>query len=271
MARIRSIKPEWLDDERLVYASDAARVLSVALILLADDYGNGRGRPEWLASRVFPAAKKSAATAALAELKRIGFVRLYAVRGENYYSLTNWSKHQRVDKPGRPLVPAPNESDGATPRNNSVPDSPANIPDSPANIPDSPATDLDLDLDQDRDQDLDHDRPASAMVPATDTFAEFWAAYPRKVGKPKAAEAWAKQGPPLAECLAALEWQRRSPQWVSDGGRFVPHPATWINRHGWQDEPPQAAATAFRSERDLRSDIAAAQFLATRGDNDRRG
>jgi hypothetical protein len=40
--RIRSIKPEWLDDEKIAGASDEARVLSVALILMSDDYGRGR-------------------------------------------------------------------------------------------------------------------------------------------------------------------------------------------------------------------------------------
>jgi hypothetical protein len=71
-------------------------------------------------------------------------------------------------------------------------------------------------------------------------FAEFWAAYPRKVGKRNAERAWAsaaKRGmPPLPELLAKLEALKASPQWRKDGGQFIPHPATWLNRDGWDDE-----------------------------------
>lgn len=36
--------------------------------------------------------------------------------------------------------------------------------------------------------------------------------------------------------LAALAQQKKSPQWVKDGGEFIPHPATWLNQGRWQDE-----------------------------------
>ncbi len=115
MSRIRSLKPAWLDDEKLASTDDATRVLSVALILLADDYGNGRASPVWLAARVWPylASKEGLArvTGAMSSLARVGFVTLYEVRGERYYALTNWSKHQRIDNAGRPAVPTPDEAD----------------------------------------------------------------------------------------------------------------------------------------------------------------
>ena len=103
-------------------ASSDARVLSVALILLVDDYGNGRYVPQVMASQIFPAAddpreslarlsRSSRETLALAleELIRMRYVVLYRVDGQNYFSIRNWSKHQRVDHPGKPRVPAPTE------------------------------------------------------------------------------------------------------------------------------------------------------------------
>ena len=69
-----------------------------------------------------------------------------------------------------------------------------------------------------------------------DEFTSFWSAYPRRIGKGNAEKAWTKLNPPLAEVLAALEWQRLSKDWLKDGGQFIPHPATWLNRKGWQDE-----------------------------------
>lgn len=107
--RIRTIKPEWLDDELLALASSDARVLSVALILLADDYGNGRASKLILGGQVFPGKPIEIVIAALAELVAIRYISIYSVDGQSYYSIRNWSKHQRVDKPGKNMVPMPSQ------------------------------------------------------------------------------------------------------------------------------------------------------------------
>ena len=70
-------------------------------------------------------------------------------------------------------------------------------------------------------------------------FAEFWSAWPRKVGKAQAEKAWAKLHPSddlVAAILRAIAAQSRSPQWLKDGGQFIPHPATWLNGKRWEDE-----------------------------------
>ena len=72
-------------------------------------------------------------------------------------------------------------------------------------------------------------------------FAEFWAAYPRKVGKRNAERAWAKLRPPLSKVLATLEAWRNSDDWRREGRRYIPHPATWLSRGGWEDEVPTNA------------------------------
>lgn len=113
--RIRSVKPEWLEDERLALASDAARTLSIALILLADDYGNGRANTVQLTGRVFPGKPPEHLANALEELLSIDYVRLYEVDGQRYFSIRNWSKHQRVDKPGKEKVPPPPDESKTNP------------------------------------------------------------------------------------------------------------------------------------------------------------
>jgi len=105
--RIRSVKPEWLEDELLALASDAARVLTIGLMLQADDYGNGRANPILLAGQVFPGKVLEHTANALAELVTIRFVSLYEVDGQRYFHIRSWEKHQRVDKPGKPRVPPP--------------------------------------------------------------------------------------------------------------------------------------------------------------------
>lgn len=114
--RIRTIKPEWLEDEKLLTVSIEARLLSVALLLIADDHGRGRAQPVRIGAAVFPGEADATATAksALGELTRIGYVCLYSVRDQSYFAIVNWKKHQRVDKPGAPRVPAPEEADATS-------------------------------------------------------------------------------------------------------------------------------------------------------------
>ena len=79
-------------------------------------------------------------------------------------------------------------------------------------------------------------------------FADFWSAYPRKVGKGDAFKAWVKikpAAPLVARIVSAAVAQRSCPDWQREEGRFIPHAATWLNRQGWEDEPPQLRKGAF--------------------------
>ena len=72
-----------------------------------------------------------------------------------------------------------------------------------------------------------------------DGFDRFWAAYPKKTAKPDAVRAFGKLKPDaelLETILGAIERQKSTAQWQEDGGRFIPHPATWLNGRRWEDE-----------------------------------
>lgn len=87
-----------------------------------------------------------------------------------------------------------------------------------------------------------HPEPGSWVHRFPPGFDEFWAAYPRKVGKDAAAKAFAKRRVGvglLAQMLAAISTQKTGEQWQRDGGQFIPHPATWLNEGRWQDETPR--------------------------------
>lgn len=82
-------------------------------------------------------------------------------------------------------------------------------------------------------------------------FDQFWAKYPKRVGKRDALKAWqqtAGDRPSLTDLLARLEKLVASGQWKKNGGEYVPYPATWLRRGGWDDEPesysPSSPATA---------------------------
>lgn len=72
-------------------------------------------------------------------------------------------------------------------------------------------------------------------------FEKFWKAYPRRASKQQALKAFLKLKPTdelLNRMITAIDRQKLSPQWVKDGGVFIPYPATWLNQHRWEDEPP---------------------------------
>ena len=70
-------------------------------------------------------------------------------------------------------------------------------------------------------------------------FDEFWAVYPKKVGKQAALKTWSKLDPDAEltkTIVAAVEYQRSTAQWQSENGRYIPNPATWLNQGRWEDE-----------------------------------
>ena len=54
-----------------------------------------------------------------------------------------------------------------------------------------------------------------------------------------ARRAWKKLKPDMDLCMEmgkALALQKRSEQWLEDDGRYIPHPATWLNGRQWENE-----------------------------------
>lgn len=114
--RIRSIKPEILDDEVTANLSDLEYRLFTGTWLVADDYGNLRANADYLRGQILWARKNTTTedvVAALAELVRVELLTPYTVRDQSYFHIEGWSKHQRVDKPGKPRVPPPPPSNGS--------------------------------------------------------------------------------------------------------------------------------------------------------------
>ena len=165
--RIRTIKPEWLGDDRLIAADSDARVVSIALLLMADDYGRGRLGMETRV-RVFPLDGLARFDNAFAKLEP-WYARAYEVRGQRYFEVANWSKHQLVKNPSKPHVPGPEEADPTESLRRPCGESPET---------------LTPDQDQDQDQDQDLKLPTEARQTSPDPVAlvfEHW----RKALHPK--------------------------------------------------------------------------------------
>lgn len=70
-------------------------------------------------------------------------------------------------------------------------------------------------------------------------FEIFWRSYPRKEAKQDAIKAFAKlklADGDFERVMQSLEAAKGSSQWQRDGGKFVPHAATWLNGRRFEDE-----------------------------------
>lgn len=68
-------------------------------------------------------------------------------------------------------------------------------------------------------------------------FEKFWELYPNKKSKKVAFTLWCRLSNNDKElCLTALPDHIKSDQWIRDGGRFIPHPSTWLNQRRWEDD-----------------------------------
>lgn len=105
---------------------------------------------------------------------------------------------------------------------------------------------------------------ASHVVPEPSPFEAFWAAYPKKKAKDDAQRAWDKRRPDaalLALMLHALDSQRRSPDWLRESGRFIPFPATWLNRGQWTDTAAPDSSLSETARYNLQATEEAEQII----------
>lgn len=68
-------------------------------------------------------------------------------------------------------------------------------------------------------------------------FEDWWAIYPRKVGKGAARKAWKRLKCDLfaAEMIEKLQVQVDL-QYAHTEKQFIPHPTTYLNQERWEDE-----------------------------------
>lgn len=107
--RIRTLKPELWQDEKVGGVSRDARLLFTVLITLADDEGRFRVSPGIVLGHGYPydedAPKKLERW--LAELTDVSLIKVYEVNGHRYGWFPSWMRHQRVQRPNESVLPAP--------------------------------------------------------------------------------------------------------------------------------------------------------------------
>jgi hypothetical protein len=81
-------------------------------------------------------------------------------------------------------------------------------------------------------------------------FQRFWEMYPKKKSKGVAEKAFAQLNPDeqlLATMLATIERAKKSDDWLKEGGKFIPYPATWLRAKGWLDVIEEGGLSSART------------------------
>ena len=92
------------------------------------------------------------------------------------------------------------------------------------------------------------------IMPASSGFEEFWAAYPRRVGKRRAQAEYVKalrSGVSHEELLAGVKrfaWSKRDVN-----PRYVVHPDRWLAEGRWEDE--ESSLVSSPTLRDIENDV----------------
>lgn len=72
-----------------------------------------------------------------------------------------------------------------------------------------------------------------------DAFEVWWKHYPKKVGKLAARTIWLRLRPtvetPLETMIDVLEAQKRSHDWLKEGGQYIPDPERYLKKGKWGD------------------------------------
>jgi hypothetical protein len=110
MPRIRTIKPDFWTDEKIVELTPWARLFYIGLWNFSDDNGVVENKPRQLKIRIFP-ADDIKIEPLIEELAAQHLIEVYEVDGEKYLICRNLRKHQVIDSPRKSNLPLPPQID----------------------------------------------------------------------------------------------------------------------------------------------------------------
>jgi hypothetical protein len=243
MPRIRNIKPEFWTDEKIISVPRFARLLLIGMLNFADDRGVLEDSPLQLKVRIFPVDADIGSReikVALAQMEKVNLIFRWEVISKAYIHICNFNKHQVINRPSYSPHPIPpdyqqhNNTHGVLTEDSRADTDTDTDTDSSIVTPNGVTRDI-----------LPNVTPPETAkeVKAKADFETWWKAFPnrRKVGKPKCYTKWLqlrrdKKLLPLLQMLTILERQKRSKDWLKDGGDFIPGPHPYLNQFMFMDE-----------------------------------
>jgi len=271
MARTRSIKPGFFDNDIIGDLPPLTRLLFIGLWCIADREGRLQDRPRRIKKALlgYDDVDADGADKMLQALHDAGFIYRYTTDGEQYIQVVNFSKHQNPHiKEKASEIPSPGESltvemaDGAgsgkpvhhSATSDDTGDEQNTIhapymhqanteqaaPITGTLLPSTGTLSPTTGNPQSEEAGGPGVKPPEPKKPILERrFDEFWKAYPKKVGKKAAESSWKKIKPDAElydRIMTAIGRARVTEQWQREGGRYIPNPATWLNQGRWEDE-----------------------------------
>ena len=292
MPRIRTIKPEFFSSPDIAKLDPWARLTFIAMWTWADDFGRGTFNPRELLGYAFPNDEEIGVgefRRLVGGIRRHVGVKFYRVGGRVYFEIPSWSKHQKTDKrQKRSKHPAPEDGTPWDPEENTplaaqTPPS-VNMSGDSANMsgensdksggyaPRNRGTGEQGNSNTHAQSKIErvlnpspHETIPDVSNGYPDGFEQWWAAYPRKVGKRKAFAAWFKalKRIPIGDLLEATQTFADFHRADGTDERFIPHPTTWLNRDGWGDKlTPRARPDGPQARQQRTDEEVLAQMLS---------
>lgn len=283
MARTRSIKPGFFNNEVLGCLPPLTRLLFIGLWCIADREGRLDDRPRRINKEIlgYDDVTAEEVDQMLQALHDTGFIYRYSLGDEQYIQVVNFSKHQNPHiKEKASVIPPPSDYSPLEMTYGGNQQSTVQAPDkhssntvqaTPITGNLSPSTGTLSPTTGSPEDGLGHDEPQPGESLKVDTaggtgsekpenhsktlaekrFDEFWAAYPKKVGKKAAWNAWRKVKPDTElfdKIMTAIGRAKATWQWQRENGRYIPNPKTWLNEGRWDDEYKEGPMNGINSK-----------------------
>ena len=219
----RIIKESIRESDSIDLLSQGAEIMFYRLITYADDYGLFKADPRIVNPAIFPLKgyKEKQIVEWLDELGKSGMVAYYrAGDGKVYGIFLSWDKHQQV-RNTRAKYPEPN----------------GNLTISISTLLNT----VDIKCNQviSLAPVIQSNPIQSESKEVLERFNTFWESYPRHIAKAKALLNFKRINPDdnlLGVMLGKIVIFKETEGWKESNGKYIPHPATWLNQKRWEDE-----------------------------------
>ena len=114
-------------------------------------------------------------------------------------------------------------------------------------VPSQPLTTKPLTTNQ-KEQNHSSSSDDGLSITYSTAFLSFWDMYPNKKSKGAAFKAFKKIKPAEYPSIKfGLMAAKSSEAWTKNNGQFIPHPASWLNARGWEDEQSGQSGTGMEA------------------------